>query len=146
MEVETVRRVKNDTRFNVDIPKQWIPYWNGLLHVIGNVENGVIIRRYDWDKIIQDCEQFEAKYMNTNGFCESCIFYDMPAFLQERLRQKPPGMDCKMFAQDNDILFHYCMEKTQKTAHVLRPITFAVYIIITLLIIGLLIYIILFQR
>lgn len=146
MEIENVRRVKNDTRFNVNITKQWIPYWNGLLHVIGTLEDGVIVRRYDWDRVIADCEAFEAAYMNTSGFCESCVFSQIPPFLQSRLAQKPASMDCKTFAQDNDIVYHYCIEQTEKYTHSISILAIVCAVVAGLCVLALIVYLILFRR
>ena len=112
-----VKSGKNDlvniTQFNEGISTQFVPYWNGLLHVVGNIENGVILRRYDWDGIIADCESFEATYLNTSGFCEQCPFSQIPNFLEGVMATAASNniTDCKQIAQDNDIIYLYCMKK-----------------------------------
>lgn len=102
-----------EKKFNKDLGKQFVPFWNGLIHLVGNIEKGTIIRRSDWSNIIQECEQFEKDFLNTSAFCESCTFYGMPSFLESRWKQaKEAGInDCKKMAQDNDFLYLYCMEK-----------------------------------
>lgn len=102
--------------FNVDLGKQFVPFWNGLIHLVGRVENGTIIRRYDWTDIIQECENFEKNYMNSTSFCESCTFYGMPSYLEKKMEEaKQAGItDCKTIAKDNDFLFLYCQEKMEK--------------------------------
>ena len=101
---------KSQGGFNQDLGKQFVPFWNGLIHLVGKVENGTILRRTGWNNIIRECEQFESDYLNSTGFCESCTFYNMPSFLQQTLDANP-DLDCKTLAQDNDYLFLYCMEK-----------------------------------
>jgi hypothetical protein len=96
--------------FNQDLGKQFVPFWNGLIHLVGKVENGTIIRRTDWENMIRECEDFEKNYMNSSAFCESCTFYTMPSFLQKKIDENP-NVDCKMLAQDNDFLYSYCLEK-----------------------------------
>jgi hypothetical protein len=101
------------TTFNTDIEKQFIPYWNGLLHLVARVDNENIVRRYDWDRIVRDCEDFEKRYMNTSGFCESCAFYTIPSYLDTKI--SPWRFhNCKRLAQDNDVLFLDCKEKQDR--------------------------------
>lgn len=115
MEIVNIKNIKSETKFNVDISRQWIPYWNGLLHLIGDVEEGVVIRRYDWDKMVEECNDFQTKYLNTGDFCNQCLFATIPEYLRQRMAQKPPDMSCKAFAQDNDILYIYCRDQLEST-------------------------------
>jgi len=103
----------NITQFNQDISSQFVPYWNGLLHVVGNIENGVILRRYDWNGIIADCESFESTYLNTSGFCEQCPFSQIPNYVEGVIAAAASNniTDCKQIAQDNDIIYLYCIQK-----------------------------------
>ena len=107
--------------FNVGLDKQFVPFWNGLIHLIGVVKNDVITMRYDWNQIIKECEQFEKEYLNTSGFCESCVFYKMPSYLKGVMRDADAAglSDCKVIAKDNDIIYTYCMER-QRTRSRLR--------------------------
>lgn len=116
MEVSNTKRRIDKTEFNKDISRQFVPYWNGLLHLVADLENGVLVRRYDWDNIIRECEQYEHDYLNTENFCEACIFYDIPRKLESTLqRAHEQGIyDCKQIAQDNDIVYTYCIEKQQQ--------------------------------
>lgn len=113
MEVTNTKKRVDKTQFNVDISKQFVPYWNGLLHLVGNVKNGVIIRRYDWDDVIQECEKFEKDYMVTENFCETCGFYDIPLSVDRIIRDaNSRGVyDCKMIAEDNDIVYTVCIKR-----------------------------------
>lgn len=124
------------TVFNVGLAKQFVPFWNGLMHLIGSIENHVITMRYDWYNIIRECEEFESKYLNTSGFCESCVFYEMPSYLNEVMRQaESEGQtDCKLIAKDNDIIYTYCSER-QRTRRRLRWTAFALVLIIIVLIV-----------
>lgn len=101
--------------FNVDLGNQFVPFWNGLIHLVGKVENGTVIRRTDWKNVIQECKEFEKNYLNSNGFCESCTFFGMPDFLEKKMEEaKAFGLsDCKQIAKDNDYLYLYCVETTQ---------------------------------
>lgn len=116
MEVSNSKRVIQKTQFNTDIKRQFVPYWNGLLHLVGNVENGVIIRRYDWDNVIKECEEYEKNYLNTENFCESCLFYDIPSSVERIISDAHSRgiTDCKIIAQDNDIVFTYCQALQSK--------------------------------
>ena len=99
--------------FNQDLGKQFVPFWNGLIHLVGRVEQGTILRRFDWNNIIQECENFERDYLNTSNFCESCLFSQIPSFLETSLEEadKVGIQDCKKMAQDNDLIYLYCIEK-----------------------------------
>jgi len=109
MEVVDFRAGK--TAFNVDLEKQFVPYWNGLLHLVARVEDRNLVRRYDWDRVIRDCEAFESNYVNTENFCESCPFLQIPSFVREKTR----GVwDCKKVAQDNDVVYIYWAERKRK--------------------------------
>lgn len=123
------------TVFNVGIDKQFVPFWNGLMHLIGVIENHVITMRYDWYNIISECEEFESKYLNTKGFCESCVFYEMPSYLKQVMRKADEDgvSDCKLIAKDNDIIYTYCMER-QQTKRRLRWIAIILFFIIVLVI------------
>lgn len=98
------------TTFNTNIEKQFIPYWNGMLHLVGRVDDDILIKRYDWDNILRECKTFERSYMNTKDYCESCPFGQMPDYLRERAK----GWDCKELAQDNDIIYTYCVERRRR--------------------------------
>lgn len=104
-----------ETTFNVGLNKQFVPFWNGLIHLIGVIKNDVITMRYDWYNIIRECETFEKEYLNTTGFCESCVFYEMPSFLKQVMRDADAkGLtDCKQIAQDHDIIYTFCIERQQ---------------------------------
>lgn len=117
------------TVFNVDLNKQFVPFWNGLIHLIGVIHNDVITMRYDWYDIIHECENFEKNYLNTSGFCESCVFYEMPSYLKEVMNQaKATGLsDCKEIAKDNDIIYTYCRQR-QRESRFLWTIVFLVVI------------------
>lgn len=114
-----------ETAFNVGLDKQFIPFWNGLMHLIGVIKNHVITMRYDWYNIISECETFEKEYLNTSGFCESCVFYQMPSYLNEVLdKAAQDGLtDCKEIAKDNDIIYTFCIER-KRTRRWLRFIIF----------------------
>ena len=103
----------NITQFNQDISTQFVPYWNGLLHVVGNIEDGVILRRYDWEGIMADCESFESTYLNTSGFCEQCPFSQIPNYVESVIATAASNniTDCKQIAQDNDVIYLYCLQK-----------------------------------
>ena len=103
----------NITQFNQDISTQFVPYWNGLLHVVGNIEDGVILRRYDWEGIMADCESFESTYLNTSGFCEQCPFSQIPNYVEGVIAAAASNniTDCKQIAQDNDVIYLYCLQK-----------------------------------
>lgn len=113
MEVKGGKGANRETAFNVGLDKQFIPFWNGLMHLIGVIKNHVITMRYDWYNIISECETFEKEYLNTSGFCESCVFYQMPSYLNEVLdKAKQDGLtDCKEIAKDNDIIYTFCIER-----------------------------------
>lgn len=140
MEVQGGKGDKQQTTFNVGLNKQFVPFWNGLMHLIGVIKNDVITVRYDWYNIINECELFEKNYLNTSGFCESCIFYEMPSFLKETLKNyESQGItDCKVIAQDNDIIYTFCRER-QRTRRKLRLFILFLVIVI-LLLIGLRLY------
>lgn len=120
--------------FNTGLNQQFVPFWNGLMHLIGVIKDDVITMRYDWHKIIKECEQFERDYLNTRGFCESCVFYEMPSFLNGVMRdaEKRGLSDCKEIARDNDIIFSFCRER-QRTRRRLR----AVALVLVLILLGL---------
>lgn len=120
-----------ETTFNVGLNKQFVPFWNGLMHLIGVIKNDVITMRYDWYNIIHECEVFEKEYLNTHGFCESCVFYEMPSFLKQVMRDADAkGMtDCKQIAQDHDIIYTFCIER-QQTKRRLRLLIFFLFLMI----------------
>lgn len=113
MEVKGGKGKEQATEFNVGLNKQFVPFWNGLIHLIGVIENDVITMRYDWYNIIKECETFEKEYLNTTGFCESCVFYEMPSYLKEVMQkaQEDGITDCKEIAKDNDIIYTFCVER-----------------------------------
>jgi hypothetical protein len=121
MEVVGGKGKAHETVFNVGLNKQFVPFWNGLMHLIGVIQNDVITMRYDWHNIIHECEDFEKNYLNTNGFCESCVFYEMPSYLDLVMEnaQKAGATDCKEIAKDNDIVYTFCAER-QRTRWRLR--------------------------
>lgn len=127
----------HETVFNVGLDKQFVPFWNGLMHLIGVIKNDVITMRYDWYNIIKECEEFETNYLNTSGFCESCVFYEMPSYLKGVMAQaEAAGLrDCKEIAKDNDIIYTYCRER-QQTRQKLRLIILFLLLLIVLLIFG----------
>lgn len=120
--------------FNTGLNKQFVPFWNGLMHLIGVIKDDVITMRYDWDNIIQECEEFEKNYLNTQGFCESCVFYEMPSYLDGVMRDADArgATDCKEIAKDNDIIYSYCVER-RRTRWWLR----AVMVVLLLVAVGL---------
>lgn len=113
MEVKGGKGASHETIFNVGLDKQFVPFWNGLMHLIGVIKNDVITMRYDWYNIINECEQFETNYLNTSGFCESCIFYEMPSYLKGVMAEADAAglHDCKQIAKDNDIIYTFCRER-----------------------------------
>lgn len=127
----------HETVFNVGLDKQFVPFWNGLIHLIGVIKNDVITMRYDWYNIIKECEEFEKDYLNTSGFCESCVFYEMPSYLKGVMDQaEAAGLsNCKEIAKDNDIIYTYCRER-QQTRRKLRLIILFLLLLIVLLIFG----------
>lgn len=134
MEVSNTRRRIDKTEFNKEISKQFVPYWNGLLHLVANVEDGVIVRRYDWNNVIHDCEKFEQEYLNTENFCESCLFYNIPSDVEEIVtKANLQGIyDCKQIAQDNDIVYTYCIQRKKKS----RTNILVVALIVSLIVLG----------
>lgn len=133
MEVTGGKGKQFETTFNVGLNKQFVPFWNGLMHLIGIIKNDVITVRYDWYDIINECETFEKEYLNTEGFCESCIFYQMPSFLKEVMAQADAAgiTDCKEIAKDNDIIYTFCRER-QQTRRRLRFIIFLLLLVLFL--------------
>lgn len=133
MEVSNAKGGGRGTTFNVDLDKQFIPFWNGLMHLIGVIKNDVITMRYDWDNIIEECEDFEKSYMTTDGFCESCVFYQMPAFLHQVMKDaRSQGIsDCKVIARDNDIIYTFCRQQ-QRTRGRLRLLIVLLAILVLL--------------
>jgi hypothetical protein len=127
----------HETVFNVGLDKQFVPFWNGLIHLIGVIKNDVITMRYDWYNIIKECEEFEKDYLNTSGFCESCVFYEMPSYLKGVMAQADAAglSNCKEIAKDNDIIYTYCRER-QQTRRKLRLIILFLLLLIVLLIFG----------
>jgi predicted nucleic acid-binding Zn ribbon protein len=127
----------HETVFNVGLDKQFVPFWNGLIHLIGVIKNDVITMRYDWYNIIRECEDFEKNYLNTSGFCESCVFYKMPSYLKGVMKQaEAAGLsDCKEIAKDNDILYTYCRER-QRVRRKLRLFIFFLILLLVLLVFG----------
>lgn len=134
MEVKGGKGKQHETVFNIGLNKQFVPFWNGLMHLIGVIKNDVITMRYDWYNIIRECETFEKEYLNTNGFCESCVFYEMPSFLNETLKnaQTQGFTDCKLIAKDNDIIYTFCIER-QRTRRRLRFLIFCLLFILVLI-------------
>lgn len=126
-----------ETVFNVGLDKQFVPFWNGLIHLIGKIQNDVITMRYDWYNIIRECEIFEKNYLNTSGFCESCIFYEMPSYLKGVMAQaEAAGLyDCKEIAKDNDIIYTFCRER-QQTRRRLRGVLLFLFVLLFLLVFG----------
>jgi len=126
-----------ETVFNIGLDKQFVPFWNGLIHLIGVIKNDVITMRYDWYNIIRECETFEKDYLNTTGFCESCVFYEMPSYLKEVMTQADAAglSDCKEIAKDNDIIYTYCRER-QQTRRRLRWIIFLLLTLLGVLLFG----------
>ena len=120
-----------ESGFNVGLNKQFVPFWNGLMHLIGVVKNDVITMRYDWHNIIKECEQFEGKYLNTSGFCESCVFYEMPSYLEGVMRdaERRGATDCKEIARDNDIVYTFCRER-QRTRWWLRAVVVVLVLVL----------------
>ena len=127
----------HETVFNVGLDKQFVPFWNGLIHLIGVIKNDVITMRYDWYNVIKECEEFEKDYLNTTGFCESCVFYEMPSYLKGVMDQADAAglSDCKQIAKDNDIIYTYCRER-QQTRRRLRLILLFLLLLILLLMFG----------
>lgn len=134
MEVKGGKGKTHETVFNVGLNKQFVPFWNGLMHLIGTIKNDVITMRYDWYNIIHECETFEKNYLNTNGFCESCVFYEMPSFLKETLQTADSQgiTDCKVIAQDNDIIYTFCRERQRTRRRMRLLILFLLFVIILL--------------
>jgi len=133
MEVKGGKGKQFETTFNVGLNKQFVPFWNGLIHLIGVIKNDVITMRYDWYDIINECESFEKNYLNTSGFCETCTFYEMPSFLKGVMAQADAAgiTDCKEIAKDNDIIYTFCAER-QQTRRRLRLIIFVLLLMILL--------------
>ena len=127
----------HETVFNVGLDKQFVPFWNGLIHLIGVIKNDVITMRYDWYNVIKECEDFEKNYLNTSGFCESCVFYEMPSYLKAVMTQADVAglSDCKEIAKDNDIIYTYCRER-QQTRRKLRLIILLLLLLLVLLVFG----------
>jgi hypothetical protein len=127
----------HETVFNVGLDKQFVPFWNGLIHLIGVIKNDVITMRYDWYNVIKECEEFEKDYLNTTGFCETCVFYEMPSYLKGVMDQADAAglSDCKQIAKDNDIIYTYCRER-QQTRRRLRLILLFLFLLILLLVFG----------
>jgi len=134
MEITNDKISVRNTKFNENINKQFVPYWNGLLHLVGKIENGVLIRRYDWENIIKDCENFEKDYLNTLDFCENCMFSELPSYLDNVIQTANQAgvYDCKQIAQDNDIIFSYCdqIQKTKKKLTIFIGVLVATVIIL----------------
>lgn len=107
------------------------------MHLIGVIKNNVITMRYDWYNIINECEIFEKNYLNTTGFCESCVFYEMPSYLKDVMKQaENVGLtDCKEIAKDNDIIYTYCRER-KRTKRFLRIILFFLILLLFGLVFG----------
>lgn len=127
----------HETVFNVGLDKQFVPFWNGLIHLIGVIKNDVITMRYDWYNIIKECEEFEKDYLNTSGFCESCVFYEMPSYLKGVMAQADAAglSDCKEIAKDNDIIYTFCRERQQERRK-LRLILLLLLLLLLLLVFG----------
>lgn len=109
-----MKKVEDVTVFNTDIAKQFVPYWNGLLHVVARVDpdtDGILIRRYDWDAMREECQQFQSDYLQSQDFCDHCAFSQIPAWLENQMAGSTWIWDCKTIAQDNDILYTYCVQK-----------------------------------
>lgn len=126
-----------ETVFNVGLDKQFVPFWNGLIHLIGKIQNNVITMRYDWYNIIRECEIFEKNYLNISGFCEKCVFYEMPSYLKGVMDQaEADGLyDCKEIAKDNDIIYTFCRER-QQTKRRLRWIIVSLMVFLCMLVFG----------
>lgn len=126
-----------ETMFNLELEKQFVPFWNGLIHLIGVIKNDVITMRYDWYNIIRECETFEKDYLDTKGFCQTCVFYEMPSYLKGIMSQAGSAglSDCKEIAKDNDIIYTYCRER-QQTRRRLRWILFLLLSLLCVLIFG----------
>lgn len=135
MEVAGGKGESHQTVFNVGLNQQFVPFWNGLMHLIGVIKNDVITMRYDWYDIISECEQFEKNYLNTSGFCESCVFYEMPAYLKGVMAEADAAglYDCKQIAKDNDIIYTFCRER-KRTRRKLRTILFLLLLCLCILI------------
>lgn len=138
MEVSGGKGKTHETVFNIGLNKQFVPFWNGLMHLIGTIKNDVITMRYDWYNIIAECETFEKEYLNTSGFCESCVFYEMPDFLNKTLQNaESQGItDCKVIAQDNDIIYTFCRER-QRTRLRLRLLLVGLVLLFVFLLVRL---------
>lgn len=132
MEVTGGKGKNHETTFNVGLNQQFVPFWNGLMHLIGVIKNDVITMRYDWYDVIKECETFEKNYLNTSGFCESCVFYEMPSYLNDVLKkaQMEGITDCKEIAKDNDIIYTFCMERQRTKRSLWLLIVFLLLIII----------------
>lgn len=126
-----------ETVFNVGLANQFVPFWNGLIHLIGVIKNDVITMRHDWYNIIRECEDFEKNYLNTSGFCESCVFYEMPSYLKQVMADADAAgiYDCKEIARDNDIIYTFCRER-QQTRRRLRWVIVLLLLLICLLAFG----------
>lgn len=137
MEAQGGKGKIHETVFNAGLDKQFVPFWNGLMHLIGVIKNDVITMRYDWYNIIKECEEFEKNYLNTSGFCESCVFYEMPSYLKTVMTQADAAglSDCKEIAKDNDIIYTYCRER-QQTRRKLRLIILLLLLLLLLLVFG----------
>jgi len=99
------------TIFNKDLDKQWIPFWNGMIHLVGEVQDGVITRRHDWEQIMVECQQFEHDFLTNNSYCESLPIGSISSYLEDRTMAVGLGSDCKFIAQDFDLLYFYCQRK-----------------------------------
>ena len=137
MEAQGGKGKIHETTFNVGLDKQFVPFWNGLMHLIGTIKNHVITMRYDWYNIIKECEDFEKNYLNTSGFCESCVFYEMPSYLKGVMAQADAAglTDCKEIAKDHDIIYTFCRER-QQTRRRLRLVLLFLLLLLGILVFG----------
>lgn len=131
---------QNNTQFNTNITTQWIPYWNGMLHLIGDVNKDHMIERtYDWDRVEKDCRTYAQNYLKDPDYCDRCAFSEIPPFLASKMESFSLFHDCKEIAGDNDILYTYCHRRQRMW----RTIVFSMSAIVML---ALLIWFVFFLR
>jgi len=115
--MEIVGARTENTGFNANIRHQWIPYWNGLLHLAANInKNNMIERNYDWEEINRRCKEYSDDYLDDPTFCEDCAFSEIPGYLKNKMteaRRSGFGIwsNCKTIAGDNDIIYVYCNQR-----------------------------------
>lgn len=137
--MEIVGESSNNTQFNTDIITEWIPYWNGLLHLIGDVnpDTHMIERTYDWDRVQRDCRTYAQNYLNDPTYCDRCAFSMIPSFLAARMQAARRSgfhfwQDCKQMAEDNDILYAYCRSRQKRWRLVLLFVLSAVGLVVVI--------------